>query len=222
VTTARAHRHHEPRKRELRTAKTASAEQAIGQVTPGMEVFILTHGQFDLIDALVYLVNQVGPVDVVVVTWTFAHASLLRAVELIEHGAVRRFRMVVDHNMLRRPNAAALVEQVAALFGADHVRTVKSHAKFAVISNDKWHLAIRTSMNLNQNPRLESLEISDDLALCGFLLGIVDSLWREQDANAPLDMFPRFNDDPAPAFVGPVRVGRATAKHLYPKPRSQP
>jgi hypothetical protein len=41
-------------------------------------------------------------------------------------------------------------------------------------------VAIRTSMNLNENPRLESIEVSDDPALAGFLLSVVDELWAEE------------------------------------------
>jgi hypothetical protein len=37
-------------------------------------------------------------------------------------------------------------------------------------------------MNLNENPRLENIEISDDADLCGFLTSIVDSVY---DENAP-------------------------------------
>lgn len=35
-------------------------------------------------------------------------------------------------------------------------------------------------MNLNENPRLESIEVSDDPALTGFLLSVVDELWAEE------------------------------------------
>jgi len=34
-------------------------------------------------------------------------------------------------------------------------------------------------MNLNENPRLETLEISDDAGLCGFLVSVVDAVFEE-------------------------------------------
>ena len=44
-------------------------------------------------------------------------------------------------------------------------------------------------MNLNENPRLENIEVSDDKALCGFLTGVVDSIFveaAEGDFRAPM------------------------------------
>lgn len=35
-------------------------------------------------------------------------------------------------------------------------------------------------MNLNENPRLESIEVSDDPVLAGFLLSVVDELFAEE------------------------------------------
>ena len=49
--------------RMVRAAKTVCAAEAIGPVVPGLEVYVLTFGQFSLIDALHYLVEQTGPAD---------------------------------------------------------------------------------------------------------------------------------------------------------------
>ena len=66
------------------------------------------------------------------------------------------------------------------LFGDDSIRTTRTHAKFAVITNEDWAVAVRTSMNLNENPRLESIEVSDDPALAGFLLRVVEEIFAEE------------------------------------------
>lgn len=65
------------------------------------------------------------------------------------------------------------------------MRSTRSHAKFVTLRNDDWNLAIRTSMNLNENERLELLEISDDPALADFLDGQVDQIF---ETVAPGDM----------------------------------
>jgi hypothetical protein len=160
-----------------RAAKVGMAADAIGRLEPGMEVYILTFGQFSLIDALVYLVEQTGPADVDVSVWTAAHADLTRAVSLLEQSQVRRMRWVVDRSFeARQPSFTG---RMRSLFGDGAIRVTASHCKFLAIRNERWNLAVRTSMNLNENPRLENLEVSDDPNLCGFLTGVVDSIFEE-------------------------------------------
>ena len=53
-TKARAFRTIDNAHRELRIAKQAQAKEAIGPIRPGQDVFILTFGQFSLIDVLVH------------------------------------------------------------------------------------------------------------------------------------------------------------------------
>ncbi|QDU62162.1 hypothetical protein Pan216_30290 [Planctomycetes bacterium Pan216] len=64
-------------------------------------------------------------------------------------------------------------------------------------------------MNLNENPRLENLEISDDPALCGFLVDVVDTIYKE---HAPGD----FGTD-VPTLFAMENVelpGRITAREI--------
>ena len=145
-----------PRKRSVRAARTGNARDAIGTLEPGCEIYCLTYGQFSLIDALVALLEQTGPADVVLATWTAAQADLRRAATLMQQdsGQIRSLRMIVDRSFLtRQPEYCATMRE---LFGDAAIRTARSHAKFMAIRNDRWNLAVRTSMNLNENPRLEN------------------------------------------------------------------
>lgn len=174
---ARAH-HRAPVKREIRTAKEGSAREAIGELTPGCEVLVLTYGQFSLIDAIVALLRQTGPAAVILSTWTAGDTDLTTAANLLESAAITRLRMIVDRSFLTRQ--PGYCQKMRALFGDECIRTMRSHAKFAVIRNERWTLAVRTSMNLNTNPRLEQIEISDDPAFADFLTTVADDLWVEQ------------------------------------------
>ena len=69
-----------------------------------------------------------------------------------------------------------LARQVRLEVGAD---VFARYFKFAIIRNERWNLAIRTSMNLNPNPRLENFEISDDAELAGFFSRIVENVFKE-------------------------------------------
>ena len=136
------------RNRRVRLNKTDTAAQALGPLEPGIEVYCLTYGQFSLIDAIEHLVREAGPCDVAVSTWTAAHADAERARSMLDEGNIRRFRLLVDRSFVSRQ--PAYCAQVVELFGVDAIRTTKTHAKFATITNDDWTIVVRTSMNLNQ------------------------------------------------------------------------
>lgn len=169
----------EQKAREVKAAKAANASDAIGDLEPGCEVFILTYGQFSLIDAIAALLKKTGPAEVILSTWTAGHTDLTTCANLLSGSEITSFRMMVDRSFLTRQ--PGYCRRMIELFGTDCLRTWRAHAKFAIIKNDKWTLAVRTSMNLNTNPRLENLEISDDPALCDFFVTITDDLFSEQD-----------------------------------------
>jgi hypothetical protein len=202
----------ETRKREIRAARVANAEDAIGDLEPGAEIFILTFGQFSLIDAVTALLKKTGPADVVLSTWTAGHADLTTAGDLLERAEIKSFRLIVDSSFInRKPDWC---RRMMTIFGPECVRTWRGHAKFAVIRNDRWTLAVRTSMNLNTNPRLENLEISDDPEFAAFLWDVVDTFFAEQSEGVGLE----FEDWRLPELAGletidkpAVRTGKASA-----------
>lgn len=137
----------------------------------------LTHGQFSVIDALEVMLAQTGPADVTISTWSAAGADLEHAQRFLDDGRVRKIRFLVDRSFATRQ--PVYCQTLRALYGDDAIRTTRCHAKFATIRNEGWDLAVRTSMNLNANPRLELIEVSDDAALAGFLDEQVDGFFAE-------------------------------------------
>lgn len=154
-----------------------SARRVFRQLEPGVDILCLTHGQFSLVDAIAALLDHTGPADVTISTWSAARVDLTHAHKFLADGRIRSLRFIVDRSFAtRQPDyCAALV----SLFGHGAIRTTRSHAKFALIENDTWHLAIRTSMNLNENPRLELIEVSDDPALAAFLRSVADRVFAD-------------------------------------------
>ena len=214
MTAARTHRSG-ARERDVRLAKRSNAAAAIGTLTARCEIYVLTFGQFSLIDALHHLLTQTGPADVTLSTWTASGADLTRAKALTEQAAIRSIRVLVDRSFLtRQPDYCTTLRR---LFGDACIRTARSHAKFATIRNDAWQLAVRTSMNLNENPRLENIEISDDPALCGFLESVVSDVFAEQPSGEFAGEFPdlaSLPDVPSPTIRSTpsahVQIGRIT------------
>jgi len=149
--------------------------EAIGELPIGVHVFGLTKGQFSIIDIIRHVVSQVGPCDLVMSTWTAAHSELRTVFDMLQSGDVKKMRMLVDFSFQRR--APALLHQVRELFGQESVRVSKSHAKFYLIKTESRKFVIRTSMNLNFNPRLEDFTIEEDYDLYEFLERFIDDMF---------------------------------------------
>jgi hypothetical protein len=156
----------------------ARAADAVGTIESGCEIFGLTKGDYSLIDLIEHCLDTTGPADVVVSTWSAAGADLEFARGFVADGRVRRLRFVVDYTFIeRQPEYVAVMRE---RFGDEAIRLTRNHAKFVVVSNDEWALCLRSSMNLNENKRMESWELSDDRGMADYLLGVVESLFASE------------------------------------------
>lgn len=196
--------------REIRRALSIPrARDAIGPIKPGVEVFGLTRGDFSLMDIIMHALEATGPADVVLSTWTTSGGEIEAAWKLCATEKIRTMRVLVDFSFLTR--AKSYCEALRQRFGDECVRVTRNHAKFCLIYNDQWAVVIRSSMNLNENRRLEWFELSDDRAMCDYLLGFIevafDKLpvdWAQNTAYKNAETYHRLVDD------SPVDVERAS------------
>ena len=63
----------------------------------------------------------------------------------------------------------------------------RTHAKFGLIGAGDWRISIRTSMNLNPNPRCEQFELDDDAAIYRFFEEYVSELMVAVPAGLDVD-----------------------------------
>jgi ribosomal protein L17 len=179
----------------------------------GMETFCLTFGQFSLLDAVIALLGKTGPAHVVVSTWTAGSADLTRSAALLHDARILSMRWVVDCSFpQRQPGYAA---ELLRLFGAEAIRTTRTHAKFVVIHNDEWKVVARTSMNLNSNPRLESIEVTDSAKLAEFLLDVVKQIYAEEEPGG-------YTTKTTPTLAGMPALQPAATVSMAPMPRVGP
>jgi len=160
-----------------RFSKIAEARDTLREFGRGVEVDVLTFGQFSIIDAIEAVLEITGPADVVLATWTAAHFDLSQIEKAIIEAKILSLRLIIDCSfVVRHPK---FVDVINEKFGEDAVRTTKNHAKFCVITNGEWKVVLRSSMNLNFNPRLEYLQVAQDDELAGFYLDVVDVIYAE-------------------------------------------
>ncbi len=169
-----------PRSRKRVYDGESDAATAIGKLEKGIELFGLTKGQFSLMELVVAVLNQTGKADVDISVWTAAEADLRDAYLFLESGKIGRLRFLMDRSFEgRQPDYC---KEMRRMFGDECIRITRTHAKFVAIRNDNWNIAIRTSMNLNSNPRCENFEISDDPGLCDFLCSMVDEFFKSDQS----------------------------------------
>ena len=166
-----------PRKRKVMRSAIGNAADAIGPISRNCEIFCLTNGQFSVIDVLDYVLDTTGRASIDLATWTAADGDIRRAHAFLLSGRIERVRMIVDPSF--RTRKPEFCKTLIELFGNNAIRTTPIHGKFAIIRNDQWNIAIRTSMNLNVNNRIETIEISDDAALSDVIQGFVDDAFSK-------------------------------------------
>jgi hypothetical protein len=162
---------------DQRRAQSA-ADAIAGLERDGTELIGLTRGQFSLSDLIEAILDKTGPANLSISTWTAAHSSVATMLQLLQSGRITSCRWLVDVTFVRR--VPQLVAQIRKDFSDDAIRVTKTHAKFATIANESWQVAIRSSMNLNQNPRMESYEIGHDPELCAWLEQVLSDVWANQ------------------------------------------
>lgn len=145
------------RKRAVESFKTAA--DCIGTIEPGAALFAITRGQFSMIDATLACLDQVGPSDISLWTWTVAEYEIECLERLRKDGRVRNALMVIDYGA--RNKNAALIRQWKSTFGPESVRYVVNHSKIVTIRSERFRLLLRGSMNLNFNPRFEQFDLTE-------------------------------------------------------------
>lgn len=166
-------------RRELRDMRRAeSAAAAIADLTRANELYGFTKGQFSLLDLIIACLARTGPARLFISTWTAARHEILKLADLAAAGQLVEVRWLIDFTFARRDPEAA--HQIRQTFGLDSIRVSQNHAKFALFENDRWQLVLRSSMNLNMNPRFEDFCLAHDPPLATFLRNIIDEIWRKQ------------------------------------------
>ena len=166
-------------KREVRDArKTATAVEAIAGLDHATEIYGFTKGQFSLLNLIQAVFLVTGPAHLSLSTWTAASHEIESLAAMQARGDITGQRLLIDFSMARRE--PAMTAQMREKLGRDNIRVAQTHSKFAVFQNPEWKVVLRSSMNLNMNPRNEDFTIAHDPELAAFLNKILDEIWAKQ------------------------------------------
>jgi len=136
------------------------AASDIGPIHKGMHLFLISRGQWSMIDAILHVIDQVGKSELSVWTWTAGNNDLFSLTALKGTQKLTHARLIIDFKATTT-NAPTL-KLWTRTFGPDSIRYVINHAKISTIASETGlRVVIRGSMNLNCNPRFEQLDITE-------------------------------------------------------------
>lgn len=163
-------------KKKVDFSQVQSVKDCLGELDHDFEMFCLSVGQFNLIDIIEYILETTGPADVTLATWTAAGSNIDKAFKFLESGKIRKMRVIVDPSFkARQPEYCANLMQ----YFPNSVRTIPTHAKFTLIQNENWNFVLQTSMNLNQNKRLENFNLSENFEFAEFFRKFSDDVFEK-------------------------------------------
>ena len=137
----------------------SNAQETLLPFGKGEHKFIVSRGQFALIDVCLVLLDQIGPANVSLWTWSIADYEIKMVERLILDGRILSAELYCDYGSVTKHHAT--VQAWTERFGHGSVKFVINHAKMVRIWNADWKLLVRGSCNLNYNPRFEQMDIDD-------------------------------------------------------------
>jgi len=141
--------------------KTLTA--AIGLLENGKEHHYYSHGNFNLVRLICFLLKQTGPAHVMLTSYSFSRESIEMLQNRVQKQAILSFRVLLDNRV--RVMSPLPFQMIAASFD---YRCISVHAKIALIWNDDWKITIITSQNATDNPKLERGVIFTDSEIFDF------------------------------------------------------
>lgn len=207
TTEAKVLRRRAPARNGVRGG-SAVVEQALRSIGDGDELMILTDGSTSMIDFVRLLLDVVGPSDVSIATWTMGIYDLEQCEAFVADRRIRNMRMVVDPSIFgRRPELSA---RLVRGFGVDAFRAANIHAKFCTLRNGRFDIAVRSSMNLNPNRRIEAADVSACREVAAFYAGFVERVFsavaagNQTQSESVFDrLFASDEAEAAPAMAAP-------------------
>lgn len=136
-----------------------NAAECIGPIQKGISLFAITRGQFSMIDAVLHVLDCVGPAKLSLWTWTVAEYEVQCLERLKSDFRVTAGKLIIDAGA--RNKNASIISQWQETFGGESVRYVVNHSKMATVEGGGLKVLLRGSMNLNFNPRFEQLDVTE-------------------------------------------------------------
>jgi hypothetical protein len=142
-------------------------QDVIGDIRMGDNIHFVSAGEWSSHELLFHLLNQTGPADVYIATWSFTETAARMILDQIEKKRIKNIYIIMDWRVkVRTPQVLDMLN-----FNISTIRLTQCHAKATAILNKRWGVAVVGSANYTNNPRIESGVISCNRDLAKFHIG---------------------------------------------------
>lgn len=146
-------------------------KQVIGQLEQNQVIAFATAGKWSSHELLRHCLQLIGPARVSLTTWAVTEEPLRMIHKLIEQGQITEFNCVFDYRTeKRKPEALQFAQCIVS-----RVKLTHCHAKILVMQNEQWNIAIVSSANFTNNPRLEAGTIFTIASVADFYKQVIDN-----------------------------------------------
>lgn len=147
--------------------------KSLGAIEQGKSIYTFSSGKWSSHELLAYILEQTGPADVWITTWSCTEEPLRMLVKMKQNRMINNIRCLFgDRVPVMSPNAWQL-----AKYNFTDIKLSHCHAKVQVIRNEHWGVVIMGSANFTINPRWEAGVVCCDknIADC-FIHGINEAM----------------------------------------------
>lgn len=130
--------------------ETGLITKHLTKIVPGTDIHFWSFGNFNMMRLVFWIVEQTGPADVIMSTYSISPKTIQGVLNRRERGQIRNIRFIVDNRV--RSLSPKPFDMLVKNFD---YRCISIHAKVACISNDKWNITIVSSQNATDNPKME-------------------------------------------------------------------
>lgn len=128
------------------------------QLAPDSVLKYYTNGAWSMHQMLDYLLQIIGPAELVMSTWTITEDPARTLLNLKQSGQITAIHALFDYRVRERSAGA---HQILSSI-CDSLALGKCHAKVTVLTNDQWSVSIVGSANFSRNRRMEAGTIFTD------------------------------------------------------------
>jgi len=130
--------------------ETGLITKHLKKIIPGHDIHFWSFGNFNMMRLVFWIVEQTGPADVIMSTYSISPKTIQGVLTRRERGQIRNIRFIVDNRV--RSLSPKPFDMLVKNFD---YRCISIHAKVACISNDNWKITIVSSQNATDNPKME-------------------------------------------------------------------
>ena len=130
--------------------KSCIITKTIGEIKNGETIHFYSWANFNLVKLLLYVLNQTGPADILMTSYSFSQKSIESLNYYKKTGIIKDIKIILDNRVkVMSPKPFQMLQK------SFDYRCTSVHCKVALIWNELWNIDIVTSQNATDNPKLE-------------------------------------------------------------------